>query len=80
MVALAGPAAGQAYDPNYPVCIHVYGGRFGGNYIDCRLRFDPAMLGECVRLFRRFAPRTFFAATAASKAPGVVTADGIALH
>lgn len=23
-VALAGPAAGQAYDPNYPVCMHVF--------------------------------------------------------
>ena len=40
-VALAGPAAGQAYDPNYPVCIHVYGGRFGGNYIDCRFTSIP---------------------------------------
>ncbi|WP_375776079.1 DUF3551 domain-containing protein [Bradyrhizobium sp. ma5] len=41
-VALAGPAAGQAYDPNYPVCMHVYGGRFGGgNYIDCSFTSIP---------------------------------------
>ncbi|WP_166305040.1 MULTISPECIES: DUF3551 domain-containing protein [unclassified Bradyrhizobium] len=38
---LAGPAAGQAYDPNYPVCMHVYGGRFGGNYIDCSFTSIP---------------------------------------
>ncbi|QOZ32657.1 DUF3551 domain-containing protein [Bradyrhizobium sp. CCBAU 53421] len=42
-VAVAGPAAGQAYDPNYPVCMHVYGGgRFGGgNYIDCSFTSIP---------------------------------------
>ncbi|MHC1947431.1 DUF3551 domain-containing protein [Bradyrhizobium sp. UFLA06-06] len=41
-VALAGPAAGQAYDPNYPVCMHVYGGRVGGgNYIDCSFTSIP---------------------------------------
>lgn len=34
-VAMAGPAAGQAYDPNYPVCIHYYGGRFSRDGIDC---------------------------------------------
>ena len=25
-VCIAGPAAAQAYDPNYPVCLEVYGG------------------------------------------------------
>ncbi len=30
------PALAQAYDPNYPVCLHVYGGGMGGgNWIDC---------------------------------------------
>jgi hypothetical protein len=28
-------AHAQTYDPRYPVCIEVFGGRFGGNYIDC---------------------------------------------
>ncbi|PAY03889.1 MULTISPECIES: DUF3551 domain-containing protein [Bradyrhizobium] len=40
-VALAGPAAGQAYDPNYPVCMHVYEGRLGGNYISCSFTSIP---------------------------------------
>ncbi|WP_076866970.1 DUF3551 domain-containing protein [Bradyrhizobium mercantei] len=41
-VTLTGPAAGQAYDPNYPVCMHVYGGRAaGGNYIDCSFTSIP---------------------------------------
>ncbi|MES5486040.1 DUF3551 domain-containing protein [Bradyrhizobium sp. INPA03-11B] len=40
-VALAGPAAGQAYDPNYPVCMHVYEGRQGGNYINCSFTSIP---------------------------------------
>lgn len=40
-VALAGPAAGQAYDPNYPVCMHVFQGKFGGSYIDCSFTSIP---------------------------------------
>jgi hypothetical protein len=24
-VSIAGPAAAQTYDPNFPVCLHVYG-------------------------------------------------------
>ena len=32
---LSAPARAQTYDPRYPVCLEVYGGRFGGNYIDC---------------------------------------------
>ena len=32
---LSAPAHAQTYDPRYPVCIEVFGGRFGGNYIDC---------------------------------------------
>jgi Protein of unknown function (DUF3551) len=40
-VCLAGPAAAQAYDPNYPVCLHVYGGRLTGDYIDCSFTSIP---------------------------------------
>jgi Protein of unknown function (DUF3551) len=40
-VALAGPATGQAYDPNYPVCMYYYGGSIGGNYIDCSFTSIP---------------------------------------
>ena len=29
------PAQAQAYDPRYPVCMKVYSGRFGGEWIDC---------------------------------------------
>ena len=39
-VALTGPAAGQAYDPNYPVCMQVFQGR-AGNYIDCSFTSIP---------------------------------------
>ena len=34
-VGIAGPAAAQMYDPNYPVCMEVYGGRLTPEYIDC---------------------------------------------
>ncbi|MBR0899906.1 DUF3551 domain-containing protein [Bradyrhizobium tropiciagri] len=34
-VGIAGPAAAQMYDPNYPVCLEVYGGRLTPEYIDC---------------------------------------------
>ncbi|WP_426436101.1 DUF3551 domain-containing protein [Bradyrhizobium genosp. P] len=40
-VSFAGPAGAQAYDPNYPVCMHYYGGSFGGNYIDCSFTSIP---------------------------------------
>ncbi|MHC2332734.1 DUF3551 domain-containing protein [Bradyrhizobium sp. USDA 4454] len=39
-VALTGPASGQAYDPNYPVCMQVFQGR-AGNYIDCSFTSIP---------------------------------------
>jgi hypothetical protein len=34
----AGPVRAQTYDPNYPVCLHVYG-RVG--YYDCRYTSLP---------------------------------------
>lgn len=35
-ILAAGPARAQAYDPNYPVCMHLYGGLMGGGeWIDC---------------------------------------------
>jgi len=40
-VVLAGPAAGQAYDPNYPVCMQVYGGRLTPEYTDCSYTSIP---------------------------------------
>ena len=36
--AAAGPAAAQTYDPNYPVCLHVYG---PVNYYECRYTSLP---------------------------------------
>jgi len=33
--ALSGSAQAQAYDPRYPVCMKVYQGRWGGEWIDC---------------------------------------------
>ncbi|VIO76244.1 hypothetical protein CI1B_63110 [Bradyrhizobium ivorense] len=40
-VGLTGPAAAQAYDPNYPVCLRVYGGTLTSDYIDCRFTSLP---------------------------------------
>ncbi|MBR0799330.1 DUF3551 domain-containing protein [Bradyrhizobium jicamae] len=42
-VAMAGPAAAQNYDPNYPVCIQYFGGRIGGGggYIACKFTSIP---------------------------------------
>ncbi|MFB9264987.1 DUF3551 domain-containing protein [Bradyrhizobium erythrophlei] len=40
-VATAGPAAAQTYDPNYPVCMQVFGGRFTADYIDCSFTSIP---------------------------------------
>lgn len=37
----AGPAAAQMYDPNYPVCLEVYGGRLTPEYIDCSFTSIP---------------------------------------
>ena len=35
-VLLAAPAHAQTYDPNYPICLQVYG--IDGSYISCRYR------------------------------------------
>jgi hypothetical protein len=35
LVMLSGPAQAQRYDPRYPVCMTVYSGPFGGEWIDC---------------------------------------------
>ena len=40
-VGIAGPAAAQMYDPNYPVCLEVYGGRLTPEYIDCSFTSLP---------------------------------------
>ena len=40
-VCLAGPAAAQMYDPNYPDCMEVYGGRLTPEYIDCSFTSLP---------------------------------------
>jgi hypothetical protein len=40
MVSTAGPATAQAWDPNYPVCMQVFG---RVNYNDCRF----TSLGQC---------------------------------
>jgi hypothetical protein len=37
--SLAEPAPAQTYDPNYPVCLHLYGR--AGNYYDCRYTSLP---------------------------------------
>lgn len=35
-VIAAAPARAQTYDPNYPVCMHLFGGFMGGgDYFDC---------------------------------------------
>lgn len=43
--AVAPPASAQTYDPDYPVCMHVYtGGGFGGgggHYFDCSFTSLP---------------------------------------
>ncbi|MGX1105784.1 MULTISPECIES: DUF3551 domain-containing protein [Bradyrhizobium] len=38
---LAGPAAAQMYDPNYPVCMEVYEGRLTPEYVDCSFTSLP---------------------------------------
>lgn len=40
-VLVTGPAAAQAYDPNYPVCLQLYGGRLTAEYIDCSYTSIP---------------------------------------
>lgn len=35
LLALSHPAEAQAYDPRYPVCMKLYEGPFGGEWIDC---------------------------------------------
>jgi Protein of unknown function (DUF3551) len=39
MVSAAATARAQTYDPNYPVCLQVYG--IGGDYIDCSFTSLP---------------------------------------
>ena len=41
LIGLAGPALAQRYDPNYPVCMEVYGGRLTAEYIDCSFTSIP---------------------------------------
>ena len=36
--SVAAPAAAQTYDPDYPVCLHVYG---RANYYECRYTSLP---------------------------------------
>jgi hypothetical protein len=38
MLAMAGPARAQTYDPDYPVCLHVYGPI---TYYECRYTSLP---------------------------------------
>ena len=38
---VAAPARAQTYDPNYPVCLQIYG--IDGSYIDCSFM----TLGQC---------------------------------
>jgi hypothetical protein len=40
-LGLAGSAAAQTYDPNYPVCMQVFGGRMSADYIDCSFTSLP---------------------------------------
>ncbi|GIQ78150.1 DUF3551 domain-containing protein [Bradyrhizobium sp. RD5-C2] len=40
-VGIASPSAAQMYDPNYPVCLEVYGGRLTPEYIDCSFTSLP---------------------------------------
>jgi hypothetical protein len=35
LVTVSGPAQAQTYDPHYPVCMTLYNGPFGGQWIDC---------------------------------------------
>jgi hypothetical protein len=37
------PAMAQTYDPRFPVCMKVYDGHFGGEWIDC----SYASLPQC---------------------------------
>ena len=41
MALAAVPARAQTYDPNYPVCMHVYGTLGGGDYFDCSFTSLP---------------------------------------
>ena len=41
MILAATPVQAQTYDPNYPVCLQVYGR--AGNYISCRY----TAMGQC---------------------------------
>lgn len=38
LISTAGPARAQTYDPNYPVCLHVYGPFI---YYECRYTSVP---------------------------------------
>jgi hypothetical protein len=39
--ALSHPAKAQTYDPRYPVCMKLYEGPFGGEWIDCSFTSLP---------------------------------------
>jgi Protein of unknown function (DUF3551) len=41
LVALSHPAEAQTYDPRYPVCMKLYEGPFGGEWIDCSFTTLP---------------------------------------
>jgi hypothetical protein len=40
MMSAALPARAQTYDPNYPVCLHIYGS-FEGDYFECAYTSIP---------------------------------------
>lgn len=61
-VALAGPAAGQAYDPNYPVCLHLYNGPMAGDHIDCSYTSIPQCQATASGLSAMCIVNPFFAA------------------
>jgi len=41
LTALSHPAEAQTYDPRYPVCMKLYEGPFGGEWIDCSFTSLP---------------------------------------
>jgi hypothetical protein len=41
MALAASPTRAQTYDPNYPVCMHLYGSLGGGDNFDCSFTSLP---------------------------------------
>lgn len=43
LLLVSAPARAQTYDPNYPVCMHVFTGGFGGggDYFECSFTSIP---------------------------------------